>query len=253
MITVTRNDHIGLASTWDSLRDQTYDEFEWIVVDGLSTDGTAQWALEVGDSRVYFASEIDSGIYDAMNKGLGRISGDLVVFMNSADRFYSPSVLEDVVSSFRSQKWRWAYGGMRIVDRHGAELEYSFRENFKLNDLCLGLRSLGHQAVFFTTQLLHEVGIYRIEFGVESDQEFMLRAALLADPHVITKPLADFLSGGISSGGRPDAFVKAARVMRQRNDLIILNEPIDWCITQLLAFVKVLRNVGSRLIQGSKA
>lgn len=94
IITVVRNDLTGFNLTKASLEAQTFNDWEWIIVDGASTDGTAELVLAICDPRVKAISERDQGIYDAMNKGLKAASGTYVLLMNAGDCFYDQSVLD---------------------------------------------------------------------------------------------------------------------------------------------------------------
>lgn len=93
IITVTRNNLDGLKNTAESLQWQTCRDFEWIVIDGASTDGTPPY-LDKTDAR--WISEPDKGIYDAMNKGIDRARGDYVLFLNAGDTLAVPDVLEKI-------------------------------------------------------------------------------------------------------------------------------------------------------------
>lgn len=96
VITIVWNRREGFERTAESLLAQTYPHFEWIVVDGGSTDGGLDVIKHHAHRMAWWCSEPDNGIYDAMNKGLARASGDYVVFMNAGDRFASPCVLTRV-------------------------------------------------------------------------------------------------------------------------------------------------------------
>lgn len=95
VITVTRNNLTGLAATWQSLAAQTCTDFEWIVIDGASTDATLSF---LKDKPALVVSEPDRGIYDAMNKGIERAGGTYLIFMNAGDRFAGPEVLASLAA-----------------------------------------------------------------------------------------------------------------------------------------------------------
>ena len=88
VITVCCNEKLRLKSTIESVRAQTYPDMEYLVVDGASSDGTINMMDEYSeDFRIRFFSEKDYGIYNAMNRGIARASGDYIVFINAGDRF----------------------------------------------------------------------------------------------------------------------------------------------------------------------
>ena len=93
VISVTYNNLKGLQNTFKSLRLQTFTDYEWIVVDGGSYDGTLDF---LSDKPCKLISEKDDGIYDAMNKGIGKANGDYLIFMNAGDVFADADILEIV-------------------------------------------------------------------------------------------------------------------------------------------------------------
>lgn len=96
IITVNYNNKEGLRKTIESVIHQTYRDFEYIVIDGGSTDGSAEVLKEYDKNIDYWVSEPDKGIYNAMNKGITQAHGEYLNFMNSGDCFYTPDILEKV-------------------------------------------------------------------------------------------------------------------------------------------------------------
>jgi len=101
IITVNFNNKEGLRQTIESVIHQTYRDFEFIVIDGGSTDGSVDVLKEYDSQIDYWVSEPDGGIYQGMNKGIKKASGEYLNFMNSGDCFYSSDVLE-IVTSYQS-------------------------------------------------------------------------------------------------------------------------------------------------------
>ncbi|HBH25904.1 MAG TPA: colanic acid biosynthesis glycosyl transferase [Rhodospirillaceae bacterium] len=91
LITITRDNLAGLRDTWTSVEAQDCDDYEWVVVDGASTDGTAQWLA--GHPLADWRSVPDAGIYDAMNRGIERARGAWLLFLNAGDALAGPGVL----------------------------------------------------------------------------------------------------------------------------------------------------------------
>ena len=94
VITIVYNNVKDIERTILSVTGQTYQNIEYIVVDGLSTDGTLAVIHRYKDRIAQIISEKDEGIYDAMNKGLAAVKGDYVIFMNSGDEFYDADTVE---------------------------------------------------------------------------------------------------------------------------------------------------------------
>lgn len=100
VITICYNDFDGVKTTLESVLSQTYINYESIVIDGGSSDGTPEYLKKYADiNNILWLSEPDSGIFNAMNKGIGLASGDWLIFMNSGDKFASSNVLDDVSST----------------------------------------------------------------------------------------------------------------------------------------------------------
>ena len=87
VVTVVFNDHLHIEQTLCSVLSQTYDNIEYIVIDGGSTDGTVQIIKKYANKLAYWVSEPDKGVYDAMNKAISHVTGTYVSFMNSGDSF----------------------------------------------------------------------------------------------------------------------------------------------------------------------
>ena len=101
IVTIVRNDAEGLLVTARSVLQQDYDNIEWIVVDGASTDGTAAYIQNLAPCIADFKSEADSGIYNAMNKGIDMVTGDWMFFLNADDIFFDEHTPSDYVMSLQ--------------------------------------------------------------------------------------------------------------------------------------------------------
>lgn len=98
VITINYNNLSGLKETVNSVLSQSYDSTEYIIIDGGSTDGSAEYIQSVSSCLTYWISEKDKGVYNAMNKGIDQATGDFLIFMNSGDRFFNSSVLYEIFS-----------------------------------------------------------------------------------------------------------------------------------------------------------
>jgi len=150
IITVTFNNYFGLKKTINSISNQTYNNFEHIVIDGNSNDGTKAFLESLQIKILTVISEPDKGIYDAMNKGLKLAKGDWVIFMNAGDIFCSDTVLLD----FANQKFSSdiVYGNCIVKYDNGFERVLTPKS---LNELWKGM-SFSHQTVFIKSNLLKE-------------------------------------------------------------------------------------------------
>lgn len=102
ILTVTYNSLTTLKDAYASLCAQTYTQWEWIVQDGGSTDGTLEWLESLSDARVNWVYEKDHGIYDALNKAVGRAKGEWIGLLHSDDLYPNAEVLSQVVAAFKT-------------------------------------------------------------------------------------------------------------------------------------------------------
>ena len=114
IITVVYNNLPGLQFTFQSINSQTSTDFEWLVIDGGSTDGTQEWIAGLSCPNLIFYSEKDNGLYDAMNKGLKKAGGVYVWFMNSGDGIYSTDTIAELKR--RAEGKDVLYGETMLID-----------------------------------------------------------------------------------------------------------------------------------------
>ena len=171
VVTITRNDLTGLRQTCASIDAQIFRDFEWIIVDGGSTDGTFEYLRSIDNSNCTWLSEPDKGIYDAMNKGLDRANGRYVIFMNSGDGFAGIDVLSRlaVVSQDR-EDWDLVFGD--------AYEESSDGRLFLKRSRSAGAINYGmfthHQAMLYSRKAIGDMR-YDLGFRVAADYDFTSR------------------------------------------------------------------------------
>ena len=119
VVTVVYNSKNLIATTIESIVNQSYKNIEYVVIDGASTDGTTDIINSYGNKISLFISEPDHGIYDAMTKGLNHCSGDFVVFINSGDRLATPYIIEEIFSQPQAVNADVIYGDTDITDAEG--------------------------------------------------------------------------------------------------------------------------------------
>lgn len=171
VITINLNNRDGLRRTMDSVRAQTWKGFEWILIDGGSTDGSRELILEHQDDFAFWCSEPDDGIYPAMNKGCARASGDYVLFLNSGDSLYDPTVLERVHAAGLQDD---------IVAGQMVRLDNGLLFRHYDPDILVQLYTdtIGHQATFIRRNLLEKYP-YDESLRIVSDWKFWLEAIVL--------------------------------------------------------------------------
>lgn len=188
IITINYNHIEGLKKTIESVITQTYTDYEYIIIDGGSTDGSVDIIKEYEGHITYWISEKDNGVYHAMNKGVVQAQGDYCIFMNSGDCFHSPKVLE----SFEQ------YEDDIVCGQVSSFPSGHHRPTISLVDL---LRiSLPHQAMFIKRGLLIKHP-YDERYKILSDWKFCLETLVIDNCSFRTVEIivADYEDGGISS------------------------------------------------------
>jgi len=173
LITINYNNKEGLEKTMNSVFDQTLDEYEYIIIDGCSTDGSKE-LIEANQSKINFhLSEPDTGIYNAMNKGIKNARGEYLLFLNSGDTLFNTNVLQNI-SKHLINGVDIFYGDVNIVDNEGHEELRVFPENLTFNFFLN--KTITHQAAIIRRTLFDQVFYYNENFKMVSDWEFFVCA-----------------------------------------------------------------------------
>jgi len=218
VITVVYNNVKDIERTMLSVLNQTWPNIEYIVVDGLSTDGTAKIVNSYKIKIAKLISEKDEGIYDAMNKGLAAATGDYVIFMNSGDEFYDTDTVEKVFNSSKSADIY--YGETEMIDadgkslgqrRHKAPGEFTWR-SFKYG------MSISHQAIYIRRSL---TGPFDRRYQLSADIDWIIRAAKKAKKIVnVNQYVAKYQVGGISKARHRQSLMERFDIMRRHYGLL---------------------------------
>lgn len=195
IITINYNNLQGLKKTIDSVKSQSFRDFEWILIDGGSSDGSKELIEENKDCFSYWVSEPDAGIYDAMNKGIILAKGEYCQFLNSGDFFIASTTLQDVFQ--RPLEADVNYGDVWLIKNDEIIERRTYPDVMTLSFL---FRSpLGHQAVFVKTDLAKKY-LYRTKYKISADRAFFMELYCnnCSFGH-ISQPVVFFDSEGIGS------------------------------------------------------
>lgn len=233
IVTITWNNLAGLRETAASVLTQTDASYEWIIVDGASTDGTIE-AFDNGQfPGANFVSEPDSGLYDAMNKGLERSRGEYVIFMNAGDQFADEGVLRDVAQ-------HPAFGQCEIIYGDAFEVEGSyavFKKAFS-HDKVWYTMFAHHQSMFYARDAIAKRA-YSMRYPLAAD--WAMTAALLRDgarASYIERAICRFERGGLSQSNSPDV------LRRWRQDRIkVYREVFGFTGTKARAILAIKESV----------
>lgn len=179
IITINRNNAKGLERTMRSVAHQTYKEFEYIVIDGASTDGSVDVikSLESDFIHLKWVSEPDKGIYNAMNKGLRMASGDYIQILNSGDCLAADDVTERMLSELERQSFpSILYGNMVKFFPDGQKrIDKSFAGQ-EITMLGMFTGTLNHDPAYIRRDLFEKYGYYDESLKIVSDWKWYLQA-----------------------------------------------------------------------------
>jgi glycosyltransferase involved in cell wall biosynthesis len=193
VITVVYNGETTLERTVQSVIGQTYENMEYILVDGNSKDATLDIIKKYAGSIEYWISEADNGIYDAMNKGIALASGDYIAILSSGD-WYEPETCSIVAERIRGTKNDVYYGMIRMIDPDGTLL--SVRGN---TIDYIGMEMIAHPTCFISKEVYSRKR-YETKYCSSSDYDFILQLVHEGRSFsFIEKVMTNFLTGGMSS------------------------------------------------------
>jgi len=218
IITICFNDLNGLSRTYNSLRYQFLEDYEWVVIDGASKDGTAKWLSQLDEPKLNWSSEPDKGIFDAMNKGLVRSTGEYLIYMNSGDEFNGNDILQKIKDSISrcEKKPYYIYGDAIDITKENKsflKLARDYTYNYKT-------MFTSHQAMLFNREfgVKHNI-IYPPQYKYTSDYAYIsLYLKNIDDPTRILKldfPVCRFLLGGTNEIYRYKAIKEDYKIRTQ--------------------------------------
>lgn len=195
VITINYNNAEGLRETVKSVNEQSFKDFEYLIIDGGSTDNSPEIIAKT--PTVFSCSEPDGGIYDAMNKGVRHATGEYILFLNSGDKFHFADVLQKIVPHLNGTDI--IYGNLRFCETDGSSWIQTPLEkltvSFFLN------HSLPHPATFIRRQLLLD-DPYDMTYPIVADWVWFVKKMLHEGRSYqhIDVLVSDFMMGGVSNG-----------------------------------------------------
>lgn len=174
IITINRNNAAGLRKTIESVVSQTYTDFEYIIIDGASTDESVDVIKEYADRITYWVSEPDTGIYNAMNKGILKANGEYCLFLNSGDWLVDKKVVGDFcVNNFRED---FISGSLLFGS---SEMVWKAPDKNNLDFTLFYRATLPHPSTFIKRNLFQLYGLYNENNRIVSDWEFFLKCLIV--------------------------------------------------------------------------
>lgn len=214
IITVTYNAESTISSTLKSVKEQSCKLYEYIIIDGASTDGTVNLVRGSDIDNLILVSEKDNGLYDAMNKGLGLANGDYVIFLNAGDTFHTSDTLKTIADVIIDNDYPGiVYGQTQLVnrdrervgDRHLIAPERLTLDSFKEGMVVC------HQAFIVLRKLTDN---YDTRYRFSSDYEWCIRCLQRSHRNLyIDKTLIDYLSEGLTTQNMKRSLWERFRIM----------------------------------------
>lgn len=196
VITVCYNSEKTIERTLECMLNQSYRNFEYIIIDGASKDRTIDIVHRyepLFDGKMKVISEPDHGIYDAMNKGIRNSTGELIGIVNSDD-YYEPNALEVMAKNYKNEKHLVMYGFQRCVS-NGEEEKVVIFHHSRLDQ-----QMITHPTCFVSRAVYEDFGMFNLTYKSSADYELMLRLYHKTD--TIFKPIyaiiSNFEAGGMS-------------------------------------------------------
>ena len=201
IITCSYNAVDTIEETIKSVLFQNYADIEYIIIDGLSNDGTIDIIKNYADKIYKFESEKDSGIYNAMNKGIKSAGGDIVGFLNADDVYFSEKVINKVIKVFESEKVDSVYGDLIYVFEDNNKIKRHWKSgDYNINNFKKGWMP-PHPSFFVKSDVYEKYGGFNENYKISADYELMVR--LLYKNKISTFYLPEILvkmkTGGISN------------------------------------------------------
>jgi glycosyltransferase involved in cell wall biosynthesis len=206
VVTVAWNSAKTIGHTIESVLAQSWQDFELLVIDGASADETVAIAESFADPRIRIVSEPDRGLYDAMNKGLARFSGDAVGFLNSDDRYHDAEVLAEIAGALGSHDV--VCGNLDFVEDH---VGHRVVRRWRMTPYRPGAFRAGwmpaHPTFYIRRAVAQRTGGFDTAYRIAADYDFMLRAIEFgagdgpARTAFLDRVMVDMMVGGSSTAG----------------------------------------------------
>lgn len=176
IITVVWNNKDTIKDAINSVLNQTYDDIEYIIVDGASIDGTVEVVQSYGDTITKFVSEPDNGLYDAMNKGIKLATGDVVGILNSDDFYIDEFVIEKIVKVFEEQEVDSLFADLVYVNPDNVKKTVRHYDSSKFRPEKFAYGWMPAHPTFFVKRSVYEkYGLFKTDYKIAADYELLVR------------------------------------------------------------------------------
>ena len=216
VIVVSLNTKKSFLKTLNSIKKQKFENYEVIIVDGESSDGTIELIKDIKDNKFQYIIEKDNGIYDAMNKGIELSKGEWIIFLNSGDEFYSQDILKQV-SLKEIQKYDVLFADTVIDNGY---FKYKIEaKNFENGTF---LMPFCHQSTFVKRELIDKIK-FDLKYEISSDFDFFMKCFRKNKQFFnLNMIISKTLSGGFSDKNRNKVFDENLKIIKENQYSSIL-------------------------------
>jgi glycosyltransferase involved in cell wall biosynthesis len=200
IITINYNHKDGILKTIESVANQTYQNIEYIVVDGGSNDGSVDVIKKYENKITNWVSEKDNGIYNAMNNGWQKATGEFCLFLNSGDYLCNNDVIKNAAEAIGKNEADIFFGDLMVNDPRKGTYTIEFREYPTLYYMYRTF--FPHQASFIKRNVLEELNAFQEEYKIIADRVFFIKSILASKKFYLLKfSISYFELGGVSNSG----------------------------------------------------
>lgn len=195
IITATYNSEKTIGDCLQSVLSQDYQDIEYIIIDGASSDGTLPKveAAQTQNKNIICISEPDKGIYDALNKGIQKATGDIIGFLHSDDYFNSTQTISHIVAAFQNSNVDGVYGDLHYISSESDTIVRNWKSRPFSEKLLKEGWMPAHPTLFLKQNVYKKHGLFNLKFKIAADYDLMLRIfkdkglSFLYLPEVVTK------------------------------------------------------------------
>lgn len=242
IITPTYNSGKTLRDTLESVLKQTYTNYEHIIVDGASKDDTIQIIKENKEKykgKLKYISEKDSGIYDAMNKGIKIASGDIIGFLNSDDIYANEKVLEKIVNKFKETNCDGTYANLVFMDEETMAIPKRIWKE-KRGKVENGWHP-AHPTLYLKKQVYDKIGMFNLKYKIAADFDFMIR--MLLDKQIKLEYIDEYLVYMRIGGTSTDGIKGYKKNLKESHQVLVDNNIKHPYLVDFYRIIKTLKQI----------
>jgi glycosyltransferase involved in cell wall biosynthesis len=217
VITATYNREATVVRAMLSIKSQTHTDVQIIVIDGASQDSTVALVTPILGDKDILRSELDLGIYDALNKGLALADGEVIAFLHSDDLYFDSNVISKVVEIFFDESIDVVYGDVCFFSGSNVtKIRRRYRsDKLSARNLAWG-KMPAHPAIFIRRRVYEKIGYFETDFQIAADYEFLCRLVQYANLKSVylSSVLVRMELGGVSTGGFRNTILLNKEVFR---------------------------------------